>query len=201
MTPPDGDAELSSRGRQLRRGWYLAGAGVRVARAELTLRAHRVEHGPLPSMMGRPPLITNRGEIRVGRRFSTSGRQFRASIGTGSGGSLVIGDDVFLNQGSVVHAELSVTIGSRVRIGDLSAVYDTNFHELEVGQGVRMAPVVIEDDVWLARQVVVLPGTTIGTGTVVGAGSVVKGEIPAWVVVSGVPAKVVREISERGPRS
>jgi acetyltransferase-like isoleucine patch superfamily enzyme len=61
--------------------------------------------------------------------------------------------------------------------------------------------VVIEDDVWLARQVVVLPGTTIGRGTVVGAGSVVKGEIPAWVVVSGVPAKVVREISERGPRS
>jgi acetyltransferase-like isoleucine patch superfamily enzyme len=192
---------MSEHRRKLQRAWYLTGAGVRVARAEVTLRRHGVVHGPLPSMMGRPPLITNRGEIRVGRRFSTSGRQFRASIGTGSNGSLIIGDDVFFNQGSVVHAELSVTIGSRVRIGDLSAVYDTNFHELEAEQGVRLAPVVIEDDVWLARQVVVLPGTTIGTGTVVGAGSVVRGEIPAWVVVSGVPATVVREIKGRGPRS
>nr|WP_269205339.1 acyltransferase [Motilibacter aurantiacus] len=105
-----------------------------------------------------------------------------------------------MNQGTVVHCESAVTIGSRVRIGDLCAVYDTNFHEIEPGAGVRTAPVTIGDDVWLARGVVVLPGTAIGEGSVVAAGSVVRGEVPPWVVVAGNPAVVVRTIEARGRR-
>jgi acetyltransferase-like isoleucine patch superfamily enzyme len=50
----------------------------------------------------------------------------------------------------------------------------------------------IGDDVWLAGRVTVRPGARIGAGAVIGAGSVVEGDIPAWAVVSGAPARVLR---------
>lgn len=55
-----------------------------------------------------------------------------------------------------------------------------------------MAPVTIEDDVWLGQGVCVLPGVTIGAGSVVGANAVVTTDIPPGSVAVGVPARVVR---------
>lgn len=52
--------------------------------------------------------------------------------------------------------------------------------------------VVIGDDVWLGRNVVVLPGVNIGKGVIVGAGAVVTKDIPDYAIVAGVPAKVVK---------
>ena len=45
--------------------------------------------------------------------------------------------------------------------------------------------------------VIILKGVTIGEGAVVGAGSVVTKDVPAWTVVAGNPAKVVKELKER----
>lgn len=55
----------------------------------------------------------------------------------------------------------------------------------------RAFSVVIEDDVWLAPNVVVLTGTHIGKGSVISAGSVVSGIIPPYSVVMGNPGRVV----------
>ena len=175
-------------------------SGVGWLRALVWLRLHGVEHDGFPSFMGSAPLLDNRGTIRLGAHVATRSHQVRPSLATGPAGLLTIGDRTFVNQGAVLHAELSVTIGSRVLIGDHTAVCDTDFHEVAPGAGVRTAPVVVGDDVWLARGVVVLPGATIGEGTVVAAGSVVRGELPPWVVAAGSPARPVREITTRGPR-
>jgi acetyltransferase-like isoleucine patch superfamily enzyme len=43
---------------------------------------------------------------------------------------------------------------------------------------------------------ILLEGVKIGAGSIVGAGAVVTKDIPAGVVVAGVPAKVMRELSE-----
>ncbi len=59
------------------------------------------------------------------------------------------------------------------------------------------APITIGDNVWLGCGVIVQPGVTIANDTVVGAGAVVTRDLPAGVVAAGVPARVMREISDR----
>ena len=53
-------------------------------------------------------------------------------------------------------------------------------------------PVTIGHDVWLGAHVFVRDGSTIGDGAIVAAGAVVTGDVPAYAVVGGVPAKLIR---------
>lgn len=53
-------------------------------------------------------------------------------------------------------------------------------------------PVVIENDVWIGDRVIILPGVKVGEGSVLAAGAVVTHDVPAYTVVAGVPAKVIK---------
>lgn len=57
-------------------------------------------------------------------------------------------------------------------------------------------PVTNENDCWLAANIVVCGGVTIGEGSVIGAGSVVTKSIPPHSLAVGNPCRVVREITE-----
>lgn len=52
--------------------------------------------------------------------------------------------------------------------------------------------VAIGHDVWIGRSAIVLPGVEIGIGAVVGAGAVVTKNVPAYAVVAGNPAKLIK---------
>lgn len=58
-------------------------------------------------------------------------------------------------------------------------------------------PIVIEKDCWLASNVVVCGGVTIGKGSVIGAGSVVTRDIPPHSLAAGNPCRVIREITAK----
>lgn len=51
--------------------------------------------------------------------------------------------------------------------------------------------VVVEEDVWIAANVILLPGVTVGRGAIVGAGSVCRNSPPPYSIVAGNPAKVI----------
>jgi acetyltransferase-like isoleucine patch superfamily enzyme len=50
----------------------------------------------------------------------------------------------------------------------------------------------IGNDVWIGARAIILDGVTIGDGAIVGAGAVVTKNVPAYAIVGGVPAKVLR---------
>lgn len=51
---------------------------------------------------------------------------------------------------------------------------------------------VIGNDVWIGRRVIIKAGVNIGNGAVIGSGAVVTKDVPAYAVVAGVPAKIIR---------
>ena len=69
---------------------------------------------------------------------------------------------------------------------------DGSFYNLEYAK-----PIVIEKDCWLASNVIVCGGVTIGEGSVIGAGSVVTRDIPPHSLSAGYPCRVIREITAK----
>jgi len=64
----------------------------------------------------------------------------------------------------------------------------------EVSPADRGPTTEIAENVWIATRVTILGGSRIGQGSVIGAGSVVDGEIPAYVMAAGIPARVVAPV-------
>jgi acetyltransferase-like isoleucine patch superfamily enzyme len=134
------------------------------------------------------------GDVKIGKRFSMRGPLLGCEVGAEEDASLEIGDRVFINQGATVVAFEHIEIGNDTLIGEFSAIYDSNHHGLDPDHPTRAAPVIIGNNVWLSRGVIVLPGSTIGDHTVVAANSVVKGDLPPCVLAAGNPAQVVRKL-------
>lgn len=157
-------------------------------------------------IIGRAPHFSIRGEFIAARDFRVRGRILRPSFDVAAGATLQIGDHVFINQGTVIAVAQQVTIGNRVDIGDLVRIYDSNFHPVRPGGRVKAAPVVIEDDVWIASGATILPGVHIGRGSVIGAGAVVGSSVPRGSLVVGNPARVTAtfdvpdDFRRRGPQ-
>lgn len=52
--------------------------------------------------------------------------------------------------------------------------------------------VIIGHDVWIGTRSIIMGGVRVGNGAIIGAGAIVTKDVPAYAVVAGVPAKVVR---------
>jgi acetyltransferase-like isoleucine patch superfamily enzyme len=50
----------------------------------------------------------------------------------------------------------------------------------------------IGNDVWIGHSAIVLPGVNIGDGAVVGAGAIITKDVPAYAIVAGNPARLLR---------
>lgn len=59
-------------------------------------------------------------------------------------------------------------------------------------QGMRVAEVVIGNDVWIGMRSIIMPGVCIGNGVVIGAGAVVTKDVPDFAIVGGVPARIIK---------
>ena len=134
------------------------------------------------------------GKISCGEDLLLRSNRFDSvKIHVGSNASLSLGNKVFLNNRVNISCSEKIEIGTHVDIADECLIIDNDFHS--VGDKLpKKAPIIIEDDVWLATRVIVLKGVTIGKGSVVGAGSVVTKSIPPNSFAAGVPAKVIRPI-------
>lgn len=128
----------------------------------------------------------------VGQRFVVNS-PFRCDFGF----NIHIGENFIANFNLTILDEADVNIGDNVQIGPNCSLI-TITHSLDSNQrneGMMQAkPITISNNVWLASNVVVLPGVTIGENSVVGAGSVVTRDIPQNEVWAGNPARFIKQI-------
>ncbi len=101
---------------------------------------------------------------------------------------VVIGDDVFFGPNCSLmppmHPLLSADRALRQKP-------DGSWYDLEYAK-----PITIGDGCWIAANVTVCGGVTIGKNCVIGAGSVVTRDLPDGVIAAGNPCRVIRTLSE-----
>lgn len=121
----------------------------------------------------------------------------RAPLTCDYGKNIYIGDRTLINYDCILMDCAAIHIGDDVLMGPRSQLI-TGLHPLDMetrASGLESAaPIRIENNVWLAASVIVLPGITIGEGAVVGAGSVVTKVISPKVLAAGNPCRVIRDI-------
>lgn len=59
------------------------------------------------------------------------------------------------------------------------------------------APICIKKGAHIGMGTIIMPGVTVGEGAVVGAGALLTKDVPAWTVVAGSPAKVIKVLNEK----
>jgi len=122
--------------------------------------------------------------------------KFEFNVYISNGNKLKIGNYCRINENVFLQGD--IRIGDYVMIAPNVAIYTSNHFYKDIDKpmvtygNALNSPVVIEDNVWIGRNVVVLPGVTIATGSIVGANSVVTKNVPANSVVGGVPAKFIK---------
>ena len=111
---------------------------------------------------------------------------------------ITIGDWVYIGPGARFSGSGGLTIGCNIAIGpDVTILTSNHMYDdanwIPFGPEVVKKPVCIEDHVWIAARVVILPGVTVGEGAVIGAGSIVTRDVPACAMVAGNPAAVIKQ--------
>ena len=115
------------------------------------------------------------------------------------GKNIFIGHDVYINFGAVLLDCSRISIGNHVLIGPNVGMYSAN-HSLDPDERARGAliggRITIGDKAWIAGDVKIMAGVTIGEGAVIGCGSVVTHDIPPRTLAAGNPCRVIRPITE-----
>jgi carbonic anhydrase/acetyltransferase-like protein (isoleucine patch superfamily) len=120
------------------------------------------------------------GDVSLGARASV----WPTAVIRGDTAPIVVGEDSNVQDGTILHVDSGVpcTIGARVAIGHRAIVHGAT----------------VEDDCLIGMGAVLLNNVHVGTGSIVGAGALCPEgmRIPPGSLVVGLPARVIRSVSE-----
>lgn len=106
--------------------------------------------------------------------------------------NLVMGEFSSLAHDVNCYCVAPVRIGAHVTVSQYSYLCAATHDFEDPGFPLRASPITLGDHCWIAADVFVGPGVSVGRGTVVGARSSVFGDLPRWQVAVGSPARPVR---------
>ena len=126
-------------------------------------------------------------------------------------GSIHVGSYTTIRFNTYISSICGVYIGNDVIISNNCYIYDNNSHptspsrrkemtrsgfhsEMWKNRHAESMPIVIEDNVWVGQKAMIMKGVTIGKGAIVAAGAIVTRDVPAYSIVAGNPAKVVKSL-------
>tara|TARA_B110000285_G_scaffold235135_1_gene315058 strand:+ start:3794 stop:4423 length:630 start_codon:yes stop_codon:yes gene_type:complete len=132
------------------------------------------------------------GLITIGNNSFIGGGHFICIDG------IEIGNDVMFAWGCTVADNNSHSLKWAERVDDVRdwkrGIDESNIGAYKNWTNVKRGKITIKDKAWIGFNCIILKGITIGEGAIVGAGSVVTKDVPAWTIVGGNPAKIIREI-------
>lgn len=141
--------------------------------------------------------------IRIGSDTVFHSHLFLTAWGGDSYGEIKIsvGDNCSIGSYCHISALKKIKIGNKVLIGKWVSIVD-NDHGLTDKdsllipplnrQIVSKGPITIGDNVWIGDKATILSGVKIGNNAVIAANAVVTKDVPAYSVVAGNPARVIR---------
>lgn len=80
-----------------------------------------------------------------------------------------------------------------ILIGDYTYYYGWESAAPEPGDLPYKGDTCVGNDVWIGYDCLIMPGVTIGNGAIISSRSVVVSDVPAYSIVGGNPAKVIRQ--------
>lgn len=113
---------------------------------------------------------------------------------------LSIGRDVWIGPDVLLDLAAPIDIGDRATLSARASVVthiDVGASCVSQSHPPAAGPVTIADDAYLGTAATVLHGCSVGEAALVAAASLVRRSVPARTVVAGIPARPVREISQR----
>lgn len=136
-----------------------------------------------------------KGKMNIGRKVIISSESSIESFG----GEVYIGDNTFLNSNVKIVSMKSIKIGKNCMLAPRVMLYDHDHKfqdtsKLIMNQGYNISEIIIEDDVWIGANSILTKGVRVGKHSVIGANSVVTKDVPAFTVVAGNPAKIIKKI-------
>lgn len=163
-----------------------------------------IGHG---SRIFKPLLLSNPQYVYIGdRTYIRPGARIETVVlDKNQPPSLIIGNDVSIEQNVHLVCSSRIFIGDNVTITGNCAIVDTRHPFLDVGSQGKIvdridpmpAPIYIGNNSFLGFGSVILPGVHIGNNCVIGANSVVMHDLPDYSVAAGNPAVIVMRFDER----
>ena len=116
---------------------------------------------------------------------------------TNKGAFIHMGSRIIVNVGCYLSGEGGLQIEDEVLIGPgaklLSAGHEYDHEPVSIYRhGLSYGTVTVEKGAWIGAGATILEGVTVGKGAVVGAASVVTKDVPAFSIVAGNPARVIK---------
>jgi len=131
--------------------------------------------------------------LKIGKSKIHTGCRFFNPAG------IEIGDDTIVGEFAFLDGRAPLKIGNHVDIASQVLIYNSE-HNINVPDfRAIVAPVEIQDYVFIGPRAIILPGVKIGKGAIVGAGAVVTSDINPFEIVGGIPAKKIGERQLKNP--
>lgn len=167
---------------------------IRSLRMIIRKKNHSIIIDPNTNISLKTSMVCDKqSKIIIKRGVSTRGL---AELRADNGGELIINENTFINVYCNICSKARIEIGKNVLIANGVTIVDhdhvipiNNLNDFVCGQ------VIIEDNVWIGSNVTVLKNVRIGKGSVIAAGAVVTKDVPAGVLVAGIPANIIRKFN------
>lgn len=112
--------------------------------------------------------------------------------------NLTLGANSCLGDRTVAYCLGPVTLGARVSVSQRVHLCAGSHDYTRADMPLTRPPITIEDDAWIAADAFVGPGVTVGAGAILGARGCAYGDLDAWTIYGGNPARAIKSREYEG---